>query len=135
MSLDSPPRVRSGLQHAAGFHDSVDHLLAQVVPMVDECLARDEPMLLVLTPTTAAALREIVGEPRGLLLGEHPNGPLGSCGQSLAVHRAEQLGELSGDGPVTAIVEHDSGSTARTAASGPSSTPPPGWRWSTCRSG
>ncbi|MDN5918140.1 MAG: sensor histidine kinase [Pseudonocardia sp.] len=108
MSVDATHQAAQQLQHAAGFYESRTDLLAQVVPMVREALERGDGVVLAVQPSTADALREMMGGAREVTLLDHPDEPLGGCGQSLAVHRAQVFDALTASGPITAITEHDS---------------------------
>lgn len=105
MSLDAGPRTPGRMQHAVAFHQSPQDLRGQLLPMVREALDRGDRLLLALAPQTAAMLREDLGTLDGITLLEHPGGPLGACGQSLAVRRARELEALTASGPVTVIGE------------------------------
>ena len=106
MSLGADPPAPAGLRHAVAFHGSPQDLQRQLVPMVREGLDRGDTVLLALAPGTVSELRRNLGGLDGIRVLDHPGGPLGACGQSLAVHRARELEALTASGPATVIGEH-----------------------------
>ncbi|MBW0102982.1 ATP-binding protein [Pseudonocardia sp. KRD291] len=116
MSAGPAPRTAERMRHAVGFHDSMADLMSQLAPLVRDCLLRGETVALSLAPPTLSALHDRLGDELGgercardaITVLAHPDGPQGSCGQSLAVRRTRELEALTADGPVTVIGEHDS---------------------------
>lgn len=100
----APAHTAPSLVHAAAYHSSRTDLLAQLVPIVEHALVRDERVALALQPDTEAALRTELGAgaPLHVLA---PPAEAGS-GQTVALQRGRELRELTRDGPVTVLTEH-----------------------------
>src|SRR5918998_5606182 len=96
------------LQHAAGFHRSPEHLLAQLLPLVSAGLGRGAPVAVAVNPETEAALHARIGNPAGLMLHPHPDGPDAGSGQTVAASWARELRELTvaSGRPITVVSEH-----------------------------
>jgi anti-sigma regulatory factor (Ser/Thr protein kinase) len=98
------------LRHAAGFHSSPAHLLAQLVPVATAGLERGEPVAVALRPATEEALRDVIGSPSGLIPLSQPAGPDSGSGQTVVMRRARELRELisTTGSAVTVLSEHTS---------------------------
>jgi anti-sigma regulatory factor (Ser/Thr protein kinase) len=96
------------LQHAAGFHRSTEHLLAQLVPLITAGLRFGGTVAVAVNPATEAALYATLGYPPGLVLLAHPDAPDADSGQTVAAHRARELRELisATARPITVVSEH-----------------------------
>ncbi|WP_214368262.1 ATP-binding protein [Pseudonocardia sp. H11422] len=97
------------LQHAVGFHVSIDDLVAQVEPLVAAALDRGEPVALAVGLATERALHGALGGTAGLIGLTEPDAITRGSGQTMAARRARELRELTtAAGAVTVISEHDS---------------------------
>jgi anti-sigma regulatory factor (Ser/Thr protein kinase) len=82
--------------------------MAQLLPMVTAGLAQGAPVAVAVNPTTEAALHARLGNPPGLIMLPHPDGPDTGSGQTVAARWARELRELtSASGrAITVISEH-----------------------------
>lgn len=97
------------LQHAVGFHASPEHLLRQLVPLVEAATARGEQVALAVAPHTDDALRHALGDDGAALHVLATAGQHTGSGQTAAMARARELRELTARaGRVTVLVEHRS---------------------------
>jgi anti-sigma regulatory factor (Ser/Thr protein kinase) len=92
MAARAPGRRRDHV-HQALFYDSDDDLLDAVVPFVEDGLKSSEPTLVVLNTRAAALLRDAVGHPDLVFLGErtrrhNPAGTIRHQRELLAAHVA-----------------------------------------------
>jgi anti-sigma regulatory factor (Ser/Thr protein kinase) len=96
------------LNHAAGFYDSHQALVAQLGPLAAAAHERGEPVALGVRPITEEALRHLLGPSVALIPLAQSECPDTSSGQTVATRRAHQLRTLSEGGtrPVTALTEH-----------------------------
>lgn len=95
------------LQHVAGFFAAREHLLRQLVPLVESALQRGEPVAVAVSPPTEAALHAAVGNPPGLIVLPRPAEPYAESAQTVAADRARELRELTASaGPATMVSEH-----------------------------
>jgi anti-sigma regulatory factor (Ser/Thr protein kinase) len=101
------------LEHAAGFHGSATALLDQLVPLAEQALKRDEPLVTALQPATERALAdrlddELASDERIVRLRPPDGDPAGASAQTLAARWALELRALSvaKGRPVTVLNEH-----------------------------
>jgi anti-sigma regulatory factor (Ser/Thr protein kinase) len=96
------------MRHVGALYPSRRDLVSRIVPLLVGALDRAEAVALAVQPDTAQALRAELGDLTGVTLLDHPGGPAGHSGQTMAVRRARELRELAGGaGPVTFIAEHN----------------------------
>jgi anti-sigma regulatory factor (Ser/Thr protein kinase) len=101
--------VRTRFQHAVGFFDDQADLVRQAVPVVRAALARGEPVVAALRPSTERQLADAVGAPAGLILLTDRAGVHDSSAQTLAARRARELRAFAADyGTATVLSEHTS---------------------------
>lgn len=100
----TPANAAPKLVHAAAYHSSRTDLLAQLVPLVEQALVRDEQVALSLQEDTEAALRTELGAGAPLHVLARPVDA--GSGQTVALQRGRELRELTLRGPVTVLTEH-----------------------------
>lgn len=95
------------LQHACGFHGTREHLLRQLIPLVELGLARGGPVAVAVSPATESALHTELGRPAGLIVLPRPKGPDAESGQTVAAGWARELRDVTAStGSAMVVSEH-----------------------------